>query len=87
MSSPPSTDLTPLLQTLDQTSPYATVGRVERVVGLMLESVGPKVGKKLWRDAALAVLVATLQPGAYSIQVANAAGPAGLVIVEIYEAP
>lgn len=30
-----------------------------------MESVGPKVGKALWRDAALAVLTATLLMGAY----------------------
>jgi preprotein translocase subunit SecF len=32
---------------------------------LRVESVGPKVGKKLWRDAALAVIVATLMMGTY----------------------
>lgn len=42
MSSTLGSSWAPLLQSLDKTSPYATVGRVERVVGLMLESVGPK---------------------------------------------
>src|SRR5262249_4800223 len=32
---------------------------------LRVETVGPKVGKDLWRDATLAVLVATLVMGAY----------------------
>ncbi len=36
------------------------------------------------RDAAL---VATLQPGSYSVQVAGPAGAAGIVLVEVYEVP
>ena len=36
------------------------------------------------RDAAL---LATLQPGSYSVQVSAPAGTGGLVIAEVYEVP
>ncbi len=54
------------------------------VLGAAFAQVGAFVIPAASRDAAL---VATLQPGAYTVQVAGPAGANGLVLVEVYEVP
>jgi hypothetical protein len=38
-------------------------------------------------DSRDAVLLTTLQPGQYSVQISGGAGGSGLVLVEVYEVP